>query len=88
MANNRLFLVHESSGNAVMLGKRMGYGWYGGPDAETLRKFYDSLLIEGDQDNFSLYMESTMDVPLNGKSHKMVQEYTSMGQFNYEWKEE
>lgn len=29
MANNRMFLVHQASGNVLYLGKRVNSGWYG-----------------------------------------------------------
>jgi len=59
MANKRLFLVHQPSGHAVYLGKRMGWGWYDvHPDtARRLQWLYDrieSQEAEGDQDAFVL----------------------------------
>jgi len=59
MANNRMFLIHKPSKLGIMLGKRMGWGWYGAPDAFELRRFYDYLAdnIEGSQDDFILAME-------------------------------
>lgn len=61
MANNRMFLVH-ASGKRILLGKRMGMGWYSpvalNPDALNL--FFDECMDVGpDQDDFCLAMESS-----------------------------
>jgi hypothetical protein len=37
MANNRMFLVYRPTGDAVFLGKRMGFGWYGAPQDLEIR---------------------------------------------------
>ncbi len=64
MANNRMFLIHKPTGIGVMLGKRMGWGWYSAPDAERLNAFYTYLsndLPEEKQDDFILAMEDCSD---------------------------
>ena len=60
MANNRMFLIHKPSKLGIMLGKRMGYGWYNAPEADRLNDFYEYLAesVKGEQDNFVLAMES------------------------------
>lgn len=57
MANERMFLLHEPSGFYVPLGKRMGWGWYGPPEAERIQRLFDAVETqeaEGDQDCFVL----------------------------------
>ena len=62
MANNRMFLVHRSTGYGVFLGKHMGYGWYGVPGdvrdriVDLFQKIEDEFQNEG-QDDFLLAME-------------------------------
>ena len=58
MANNRMWLVHRPSELAVMLGKRMAWGWYRPPPEDMLRDFYQYLSENfGEQDDFVLAME-------------------------------
>lgn len=60
MANNRMFLIHKPSGLGVMLGKRMGWGWYNAPQQEKLNAFYEYLSdvrAEERQDDFVIAME-------------------------------
>jgi hypothetical protein len=58
MANNRMFLIHKPSKLGVMLGKRMGWGWYAAPEKEELDRFYEYLSgNEEDQDAFIIAME-------------------------------
>lgn len=64
MANNRMFLVHNTEKIGVYLGKRMGYGWYGTPDDvnERILALYEYLTQEcvvSDQDNFSIWTEDS-----------------------------
>ena len=59
MANNRLWLLHRPSKRAVLLGKRMGMGWYEALSSKTLQKFYDFLEDEHfvTMDDFELLIE-------------------------------
>ncbi len=62
MANNRVFLIHKPSKLGIMLGKRMGWGWYKPPEKDEIQRFYDYLSNEqpyddGSQDDFVLAME-------------------------------
>jgi len=57
MANNRMFLVHKPSKMGIMLGKRMGYGWYAAPIESELNRFYEELKGYRLQDDFILLME-------------------------------
>ena len=66
MANNRMYLVHIPTGLAVMIGKRLGWGWYMHPESqsdlgnriallyEVLEKEYS---YEGNQDDFTIALE-------------------------------
>ncbi len=68
MANNRMWLVHRTSGLAVLLGKRMAFGWYV-RDAATIgdkmQLLYETVIQShpGQQDDFSLLMEDTGQAP-------------------------
>ena len=62
MANERMFLLHEPSGFYVYLAKRMGWGWYGVPDAlnEAMLALFDLVerqIAEGNQDQFVIAMD-------------------------------
>ena len=59
MANNRMFLIHKPSKLGIMLGKRMGWGWYNAPGTSEVERFYNYLENnpEGSQDDFILAME-------------------------------
>jgi len=62
MANNRMFLIHKPSKLGIMLGKRLGWGWYGAPDKSEVERFYKYLSdnpesYDGSQDDFVLAME-------------------------------
>ena len=58
MANNRMFLIHIPSQLGIMLGKRMGRGWYDAPKKEELEAFFNYLeTTEDRQDDFTLAME-------------------------------
>ena len=60
MANNRLWLIHQTSKTGIMLGKRMGWGWYQPPEAIELQEFYDFTSEYSDnesQDDFILVRE-------------------------------
>lgn len=65
MANNRMYLVHQSTGRHVALGKRMGWGWYSAPTEETLNELFDTSLEDlgpdDSQDDFILVQETTHD---------------------------
>ena len=55
MANNRMFLIHRPTMIGIMLGKRMGYGWYRPPSEEDMSVFYDIAIDHSDgqsQDDF------------------------------------
>lgn len=68
MANNRMWLAHRPTGEAVYLGKRMGYGWY---DATAdlgarVEAFYQRCGAAGahdSQDDFILVMEDARGAP-------------------------
>jgi len=60
MANNRMFLIHKPTKLGILLGKRMGYGWYSAPKQDEINRFYEYLaydLMEERQDDFVLAME-------------------------------
>lgn len=74
MANNRMYLVHVSSGKMVRLGKRMGWGWYGceGATGQAIHKLFDEIeeqfcdretLTFPGQDDFALVMEDNELAP-------------------------
>lgn len=61
MANNRMLLVYEPTGDAVYLGKRMGYGWYDVP--ADIKESIEALFKKAekyneDQDAFILILET------------------------------
>lgn len=61
MANNRMFLIHRPTKLGIMLGKRMGWGWYKPPEAAELQRFYDYHRRHSHQDDFVLAMEDSDD---------------------------
>ena len=73
MANNRMFLVYRPTGDAVFLGKRMGWGWYGTPKdvAESIAALFEKAekaAGEGakrglSQDDFAIALESGGNQP-------------------------
>ena len=67
MANNRMFLVYRPTGDAVFLGKRMGYGWYGTPAdvQERILKLFDLVESKGEthQDDFAIALEDGEAIP-------------------------
>jgi hypothetical protein len=73
MANNRLFLVYRPTGAAVLLGKRMGWGWYTKPgiNEAIATLFYhieridipDERRIYPAQDDFVLCIEDGEGAP-------------------------
>lgn len=69
MANNRMYLVYRPTGDAVYLGKRMGWGWYGTPEdvAERIATLFEKAenAAGGDfsQDDFAIAMESAENHP-------------------------
>ena len=56
MANNRMYLIHRPTGTAIMLGKRMGWGWYQPPTGEQMERFFEAS-EEQRQDDFYIGME-------------------------------
>ena len=67
MANNRMFLVYRPTGDAVFIGKRMGFGWYnsnvekvGEQILELYERAENAALSNHDisQDDFGIAMES------------------------------
>lgn len=62
MANNRMFLIHQPTGLAIIIGKHMGWGWYNPPEQDTLQAFYarveDESGNEAEMEDFCLGMES------------------------------
>lgn len=69
MANNRMFLLHRPTGKAILLGKRMGWGWYGTPEnvAERIEALFTSAENEsydGSQDDFCIALEDGSDATL------------------------
>ena len=72
MANNRMFLVYRPTGDAVFLGKRMGWGWYGTPEdvAESIavlferaEEYAEAASGEFSQDDFAIALESGENQP-------------------------
>lgn len=66
MANNYLFLVHRPSSKSVLIGKRMGYGWYiREPEklGQRLMKFYEEMEGLPGQDDFVLAIEDASGAP-------------------------
>jgi len=68
VANNRLFLAYRPTGQAILLAKRMAFGWclaYPETVAEDLGMFFSALgFPEGaSQDDFCLCMESAENQP-------------------------
>ncbi len=64
MANNRLYLIHEESGIAVMLGKRYESGWFDSPLSGKFERFFCKVFDEtghDGMDGFVLYQEITDD---------------------------
>ena len=65
MANNRMWLVHGPSGQRVLLGKRMGHGWYHTAGDKELGFMIKSFLEDcwemsdfAEQDSFTLEVEA------------------------------
>lgn len=64
MANNRMYLVFRPTGDAVLLGKRLGWGWYGVPSdvSERIASLFEA--AEGasgkevSQDDFAIALEA------------------------------
>ena len=70
MANNRLLLVYRPTGRAVVLGKRMGSGWYLHSNLnliKNLKKFFDEAEASWEgglgQDDFELVIEDSDQSP-------------------------
>ena len=70
MANNRLLLVYRPTGRAVVLGKRIGSGWYLHSNlnlADRLKELFDgaeSSWEDGSlQDDFELVIEDSEQAP-------------------------
>lgn len=69
MANNRMFLLHRPTGKSVLLGKRMGWGWYAVPEnvkerIEALFAIVDGSEYEGSQDDFCVALEDAGEAPM------------------------
>jgi len=64
MANNRMYLIHKPTGTAVMLGKRMGWGWYTPPTEDQMTRFFEAS-EEANQDDFYLGMECLSEANLH-----------------------
>lgn len=64
-----MFLVYRPTGDAVFLGKRMGWGWYGTPEdvaqriAELFARAERASSGEVSQDDFALALESGANQP-------------------------
>lgn len=68
MADSRMFLVYRPTGDAVYLGKRMAWGWYGVPDdvAERINELFakaEQAACDFSQDDFAIAMESVKNQP-------------------------
>jgi hypothetical protein len=70
MANNKMFLVYRPTGDAVYLGKRLAWGWYGTPKdlAEQVLNLFEKaekVAGEGDfsQDDFAIALEQGENQP-------------------------
>ena len=67
MADNRMYLVHRPTGLAVLLGKSLGWGWYG--EDVQVQRLYDALDQLGycqheNINDFSLAMEDVSQTPM------------------------
>jgi len=72
MANNRMFLVYRPTGDAVFLGKRMSWGWYGTPNdiVERIALLFEKAAEAAAKDGFS---QDDFAVALEiGKNHPFV----------------
>lgn len=63
MANNRMFLVYRPTGDAVYLGKRMWWGWYGTPEdlAQRIAELFEKAEKAAggfSQDDFAIALEN------------------------------
>ena len=68
MANNRMFLVHRPTGNAVLLGKRLDpkRGWYGTPGGlgVSVETLFKKAIESGEGvDDFAVALESGENQP-------------------------
>ncbi len=68
MANNRLLLVYRPTGRAMVIGKRMGTGWYSRGDIlKRLDAFFDEAETEWEEgmnhDDFELVIEHAEHAP-------------------------
>lgn len=75
MANNRMYLLHSPSGYYVMLGKRMGWGWYKAPSQDDIQNLFDKVYTqeaEGDQDEFVVAFEGDRRLKTNVKETEMI----------------
>lgn len=69
MANNRMYLVFMPTKDAVYLGKRMGWGWYGSPPdlSSHMQELYDiAEQTDANQDDFKVVFED-QDVQLTNE---------------------
>lgn len=63
MADNRLWLIYKPTGVGLLIGKRLGEGWYckGDDMSDALQEFYAHALDDypesGDQDDFVLWRQ-------------------------------
>ncbi len=67
MANNRMFLLHQPSGVAVYLGKRMATGWYDTPKCvgDRIKALFEQVELENvATDDFCLAMEDASAAPM------------------------
>lgn len=42
MADNRIYLCYKPSGRVIMLGKRLGIGYFKSPSEEKMEKYFDA----------------------------------------------
>lgn len=66
MANNRMWLYHRPTGDAICLGKRMGMGYYAAPGLKDMEAFYDRIEDQTgahQQDDFMLVLEDASEAP-------------------------
>jgi len=75
MADDRLILVHVGLGVGIVIGKRLGVGWYSAPPEHCLQEFYDycaaTELHPGESSLIVLIEESSKRVSYGGIVKKL-----------------
>lgn len=71
MANDRLWLVHKESGQACLIAKSFGSGYYFWPKEDYINEYFDYLMIEyheqgyipNENDSRFVIYNDAMDLP-------------------------